>query len=346
MHLIDQELNLMIRGRVDEGWKIAEEIEKNHPDDPRGKFNRGWFLINQGKFQEGFQCLEYGRALNVYGNGKINTSKPLWNGEDLNGKTVLINLEAGYGDSIIHARFATDVWKRGGKCILCCHPSLHSLFLRIPGVSECINIEQIPNTYFDFWIPSFSCAWLFGHTVENFPNQPYIFPNTQSIEFWNTYLSNFHNKNPNKYKVGIRWSGNPLFEHQQFRIFPPKQLINLCKEFNNIQFYSLQRDHDLYELPEEIIDLQHVIISWEDTAAAIFNLDLVITSCTSVAHLSAAMGKPTWVIVPLLPYHIWAYGGDHSPWYENTTRVFRQEKFGVWDEPFTKIKQELKLLYK
>jgi hypothetical protein len=53
------------------------------------------------------------------------------------------------------------------------------------------------------------------------------------------------------------------------------------------------------------------------------------------------MGKPTWVIVPILPYHIWAYGGDHSPWYQPTTKVFRQEKFGSWDEPFNKISSEL-----
>jgi len=91
--------------------------------------------------------------------------------------------------------------------------------------------------------------------------------------------------------------------------------------------------------------LQHILLSWEDTAACIENLDLVITSCTSVAHLAAAMGKPTWVIVPLLPYHIWAYGDEHSPWYKTTTRVFRQTKFGDWTEPFEKISEELSKLF-
>ena len=147
-------------------------------------------------------------------------------------------------------------------------------------------------------------------------------------------------KKTDKLKVGIRWSGSPLFEHQQFRIFPPEKLINLSK-YTELEFYSLQRDTDTRELPDEIFDLQHLIISWEDTAACIHNLDLVITSCTSIAHLSAAMGKPTWVIVPLLPYHIWAYGGDHSPWYQKTTRVFRQIKFGDWTETFEKLEVEL-----
>jgi hypothetical protein len=341
MHLIDQQLNLMIRGRFDEAWKISEDLEHNYPEDPRAKFNRGWHLIHQGKFQEGFQCLEYGRPLNVYGSGKINTTKPIWDQSDLTNKNVIINLEAGYGDNIIFARFATEVWRRGGKCFLCCDKTLHSLFSRIPGVEKCITLDEIESTPHDFWIPGFSCSWLFGHTVDTLPNEPYIFAKPESVNIWESML-----KTEKKIKVGIRWSGNPKFEHQQFRIFPSEKLINLYKTNENIQFYSLQRDTDLRELPEEIRDLQHLIISWEDTAACIENMDLVISSCTSVAHLSAAMGKPTWVIVPILPYHVWAYGDEHSPWYEKTTKVFRQKKFGDWSETFENIQKELTETFK
>jgi ADP-heptose:LPS heptosyltransferase len=98
------------------------------------------------------------------------------------------------------------------------------------------------------------------------------------------------------------------------------------------------------ELPKNIVDLNHLLLSWEDTAASISNLDLVITSCTSIAHLASAMGKPTWIVIPILPYHIWTYGGDHSPWYQKTTKLFRQTKFGSWSAPFSKIKKELRLL--
>lgn len=339
MHLIDQQLNLMIRGKFDDAWKIAEELERTVPDDIRAKFNRGWFLINQGKFQEGFQCLEYGRLLNVYGSGKIQTTKPIWSGEDLTGKIVILNMEAGYGDNIIYARFATEIWKRGGKCIMCCDKTLHSLFLRIPGVHSCITLDQVSITQHDFWIPAFSSSWLFGHTAETLPNEPYIFAKQESVEIWKNIITK---KSP---KIGIRWSGNPQFEHQQFRLFPAEKLINLYKSNTHLNFYSLQRDNDLRELPDEISDLQQLLLSWEDTAACIENLDLVITSCTSIAHLASAMGKPTWVIVPILPYHVWAYGDKHSPWYEETTRVFRQTKFGKWDDVFEEIEKELKVLF-
>ena len=339
MHLIDQQLNLMIRGRFEEAWKLAEELEALDTTDPKAKFNRGWFLINQGNLQEGFKCLENGRALNVYGGGKINTTKPIWDQSNLKGKTVILNMECGFGDQIIYARFATEIWKRGGKCIMCCEKSLHSVFLRIPGVKECITLDQVSKTYHDFWIPGFSASWLFGHEFDTLPNEPYIFARNESVDLWKTML------NTEKIKVGIRWSGSPLFEHQQFRVFPAQKLIDIHKDFSHIQFYSLQRDTDVKELPEEISDLQHLIISWEDTTACIANLDLVITSCTSIAHLASAMGKPTWVIVPILPYHVWAYGGDHSPWYQKTTKVFRQTKFGDWTDTFQKVSDELKELF-
>jgi hypothetical protein len=279
--------------------------------------------------------LEAGRHLNVYGSGRLNTTKPIWDQSDLTGKYVILNMEGGFGDNFIYLRYATEIWRRGGHAIVCADAQLHSLIYRIPGVEKCITISEVAQTYHDWWIPAFSSSWLFGHTFDNLPKEPYMFSNTNSVEVWKTFL------NTEKPKIGIRWSGNPQFEHQQFRIFPANKLINLYKQHDNLQFYSLQRDDDLRELPEGIVDLQHLLISWEDTAACIENLDLVITSCTSIAHLASAMGKPTWVITPILPYHIWAYGGDHSPWYQDSTRVFRQTIFGKWDNTFESISEEL-----
>lgn len=334
MHLIDQQLNLMIRGRVEEAWKISEMLHEQDPTNLRHLFNRGWFLLNQGKYQEGFQTLEAGRFLKVYGSPQLPTDKPIWNQEDLTGRTVIINMEGGFGDCMIHIRFATEIAKRGGYPIICTVPSLFGLFSRVEGVHKCITINDVKDTPHDYWIPSFSCSWLFGHTYETLPNDPYLSPNFMSVDIWKAII------NSEKQKVGIRWSGSPQFEHQQFRIFPPEPLIDLYK-YDQLQLYSLQKDNDTKELPEEIVDLQHLLISWEDTAAAIYNMDLIITSCTSIAHLASAMGKPTWVLVPLLPYHVWAYGDRHSPWYKDTTRIFRQKEFGNWDSTFNQLNEEL-----
>lgn len=334
MHLIDQQLNLMIRGRFDDAWKISEKLEQLDPDDVRHQFNRAWHLIHHGDLNTGSRLLDAGRFLNVYGDSQLPTNKPIWNQEKIKNKTVILNLEGGIGDQFIHVRFVNEIVKRGGKCIICCDPSIFCLISRLQGVEKCIQRAEVPHTEHDYWIPSFSASWLFGHTFETLPNKPYIFSKPESNEVWEKII------NSKKIKIGIRWSGNPKFEHQQFRKFSPKFLINL-KKYSQIQLYSLQRDDDVIELPDNIVDLQHLLISWEDTCSAIENLDLVITSCTSIAHLASAMGKPTWIVIPILPYYIWAYGDETCPWYQNTTRLYRQKKFSKWEDTFSKLEKDL-----
>jgi predicted SAM-dependent methyltransferase len=109
-----------------------------------------------------------------------------------------------------------------------------------------------------------------------------------------------------------------------------------------VQVYSLQRDHNLIDLPEGVVDLQHFLLSWEDTMGAIDNLDIVITSCTSIAHLAAAMGKETWVIVPVLPYHTWTPGSpenNKSVYYDCVT-LFRQKESRKWNDTFQELYSE------
>jgi len=328
----------MIRGEFDKAWEISEELERmldqSDPTHVRHTFNRGWFLLNQGRFQEGFQALESGRFVNVYGSGMIRTTKSIWHpSQPIEGKRILLNLEGGIGDEIIQVRFAESLKKMGATVIVAADPSIHCLLKRVPFIDELISHEETGETRHDFWLPGFSACWVCGHTFENLPNEPFLTAKPESMEIWKSLITS------DKIKVGIRWSGNPKFEHQQFRKFPAEPLIDLVN-YPELQVYSLQRDNDLRELPEGINDLQHLMLSWEDTAAAIMNLDLVITSCTSIAHVSASLGKETWVIVPILPYHTWAYGSQTSPWYK-TARVFRQQEFARWGDTFNQLHDEL-----
>jgi len=103
-------------------------------------------------------------------------------------------------------------------------------------------------------------------------------------------------------------------------------------------FYSLQRDHDLFDV--SFTDLRHKMKTWEDTARVLAGLDLVITSDTSVAHCSAALGIETWIIVPILPYYPWALPGNCTSWYDSV-KLYRQSTYGNWDAPFEQIKKDL-----
>jgi hypothetical protein len=140
----------------------------------------------------------------------------------------------------------------------------------------------------------------------------------------------------------LRWAGNPGFEHQQFRKFPPEIILDLARipELRDrVEFYSFQRDDNLVSLPSTVADLAPMLKTWSDTAAAIKEMDLVISSCTSCAHLSAGMGIPTWVIVPALPYFVWALPGDTSPWYDSV-KLFRQAEFGRWSDVGLRLKDD------
>jgi hypothetical protein len=119
-------------------------------------------------------------------------------------------------------------------------------------------------------------------------------------------------------------------------------MFNAVKGFD-VEYISLQRDEGSQHRPEWVKEVP--LGSWVDTQQAAASCDLVISSCTSVAHLSAAMGVPTWVVVPVLPYYLWATPGDKAPWYDSI-RLFRQEEFGVWGKPFGNINIELNELLK
>jgi hypothetical protein len=352
VHPIDELLAYQLEGKTEEAWKISEEIENAGPDkcyDPSGKvnpetwirhsFNRGWFLLQQGDYQKGSQLLENGRFISVYGSGPLQTNKPLYNPNEhsIKDKSIIISLEGGYGDEIIHARFATNYKKLGAKKVyLAAAPELVSIFERIEGVDKVILRNEAHTVEHDFWVPGFSAGWVAGVTFDNFPNKPYLYPRKESVDLWKQII------NTDKKKIGIRWAGNPKFEHQQFRRFPPEFMINLSK-YEDVQIYSLQRDHNVQVLPSNIIDLQHFLLSWEDTMACIDNLDLIITSCTSIAHIAAAMGKETWVTPPILPYHTWAYGAPKtttSPYYESV-RLFRQKTANKWNDTFQELYTEL-----
>ena len=346
------ELKLQLEGKHKEARALSDKLQAIGPDkilDPKGQntqdiwfrhsFNRGWFLLQDGEYQEGCKLLEHGRFLNVYGSPPLKTDAPLFNPskDSIEGKSIIISLEGGYGDEIIHARFARSFKKLGAsKVYLAASPELVSVFERMPEVDGVILRNAAHTVQHDYWVPGFSAGWLSGNTFEKFEDEPYLTAKPESVEIWKNIIKS------DKIKVGIRWAGNPKFEHQQFRRFPPEFITNL-KNYPELEIYSLQRDHNIIQLPEGVQDLQHLLLSWEDTMAAIENLDIVITSCTSIAHLAGAMGKETWVVVPILPYHTWTPGAPESttsPYYK-CVRLFRQQEARSWNATFQDLYKAL-----
>jgi hypothetical protein len=320
-HPLDMALAAAINGHLD----ISEDILRSQPeqDDARIVFNLGWHEMRHGNLKRGLEMMDAGRFINCFGLPRIEGE--IWRDQDLKGKTLLFRCENGFGDQIMNFRFAKDFADKGANVVVSCDKSLKQIFSRHGFI--CIDSEVTGNVYYDYWVPSMSAAHILGYDTDTFPSQPYMKAEPRKLYSKKGTL-----------KVGIRWAGNPEFEHQQHRRFDPQPLIDL-HNIEGVTLYSLQRDEDLVDgLP--FADLRDQMKTFDDTASIIAGLDLVITSCTSVAHLAAALGKETWIIVPVLPYYAWAAAGDKSVWYDSV-RLFRQEKYGEWDAPLNAVRTAL-----
>jgi hypothetical protein len=322
IHPLDVALQASINGHPD----VSENILRSYPDqqDARVLFNLGWHEMRHGNLRKGMQIMDAGRYINCFGSERI--PGEIWRDQDLTNKTLLFRLEGGIGDQLIHFRFAKDFEAKGARVIISCSKELTAFISRHGYI--CVSNEHVVGVYYDYWVPAMSAAHVLGYEQNDISGAPYL----------NAPPRKLHSK-ANTLKVGIRWAGNPQFEHEQHRKFDPQLLIDLHK-LHGVTLYSLQRDENLVDgLP--FADLRDQIKTWDDTASILAGLDLVITSCTSVAHCAAALGVETWVIVPVLPYYIWAVPGDKSVWYESV-RLFRQKEYGKWDQTLQEVEEALK----
>jgi hypothetical protein len=326
IHDLDLQLSAGLMGNFEEGWRLAQKLEKEEPWNNRAAFNRGWYKMWKGDLLEGEKLLYRGRIEGVFGNKVPQTPMPMWDGKSKG--TVMLNLEGGLGDQIHGARYAKYIMDRGCDVIIACSGQLAGVLRTIPGVKAIIQHEALFGVVHDFWVPSMSAAMILGLQYEDVNGEAYI--PKPAVEKSNTF------------KVGLRWQGNPQFEHEQHRIFPSELLFKAVKGVN-AEVISLQRDEGSQHRPDWVkqVSLDH----WEETAKAIASCDLVITSCTSVAHLAAAMGVSTWIVVPILPYYLWAPPKNTTVWYDSVS-LFRQTSFGDWTDPFNKISSQLSDLKK
>ena len=321
IHDLDMQLAAGLMGDFKEGWRLAQKIEQEEPWNNRAAFNRGWYLMQQGKLLEGEKLLFRGRDEGVFGNEPPKSPMPMWDGKSKG--TVLLNLEGGLGDQIHGVRYARDIAKIAGEVIVACSGALATLFRDVEGVVAVCQSDAVYGVVHDFWAPSMSTIPLLGYEYKDISGKSYI--NKPAVQ-------------PHKgLRIGLRWQGNPQFEHEQHRIFPPTNLFDALDDVE-AEFISLQRDEGSQFKPYWVkeVPLGH----WEETRIAVASCDLVITSCTSVAHLSGSMGIPTWIVIPILPYYLWAPEGNTTVWYDSV-KLYRQEVFGDWSAPFNQIKNDL-----
>jgi Tfp pilus assembly protein PilF len=253
---------------------------------------------------------------------------PRWTGtQDLAGRTLLLHAEQGLGDAIQFSRFVPLVAGRTGRIVLEAPASLLPLFRGLPGVDACVAAGS-PLPPHDFHTALMSLPAILGTTRENIPaDVPYLRADPDRIADWQAWLGPARGL-----RIGLAWSGSPTNVHDRKRSVPLAALATLAGE--KIELVAVQNDLRLADQAAArdigIRLTAERLSDFGETAALMSNLDLVISVCSSPAHLAGALGRPVWVMLRWSADWRWLAGRTDSPWYP-TARLFRQPQEGDWE---------------
>ncbi len=305
------------QGRFDEALVLLNHALRLQPDFQAAHVNRAHLLLLQGQFEEGWQEYDWRPQKKL--------SRKLRD-QPLIGKTVLIHQEQGLGDLIQFVRYAAPLNNKGARVIVSCDEKLTPLIRLARGVADAVSWSD-PAPAFDFEVNIMSLPGMFG--ADNI-EVPYF--NAK----WSTQLRNDH-----RLKVGLVWSGNPANPVNRTRSMRLEQLGPVLSN-PKVGFYSLQLGPQRAELGSfPITDLQSDCSGILDVAAAMANLDLVISTDTMPAHLAGALGRPVWILLSHVPDWRWMLEREDSPWYP-TARLFRQPRTGDWDGVVKQVDEALR----
>ncbi|MCR4376890.1 MAG: tetratricopeptide repeat protein [Rhodospirillales bacterium] len=320
---------LQAQGRVEEARAAFERVLEIDPNHPEGHHNLAVLLLLCGEFKAGWAHYEWRWLAKEFPSERRNFPQPLWTGEALAGKRILLYVEQGLGDAIQFVRYAPLVQRRGGHVIVECPNSLKRLFQSVDGVHDVHDViargDALPD--FDVQCPFLSLPSLLSPTADDIPTKiPYLFPPQQTQQKWCPLLSDIKD-----FKVGLVWAGSPHHTNDRERSIPLEQLAVLAKvpgcTFINLQIGDSAKQ--LADVDWPIMDMTQHVEDYADTAALVSELDLVITVDTSVAHVAGALGKPVWVMLPHAPDWRWLREREDSPWYPSM-KLFRQSKRRDW----------------
>ncbi len=322
-------------GRADEALAAYERAIQLEPEFSLARSNHALVLLSLGRLQEGFQEYEW-RWRKVPARPY---SQPFWRGQPIEGKTLLVCAEQGFGDCIQFARFVPQARGLCGRVILECQPALHRLFQHAAVADELTQVGAPPPA-FDYYIPLMSLPLALGTTMETLPQKQ-----------WLTAPAGppLPSRPAGALKVGLVWAGNPTNFNNSRRSLRFSDYAPFL-EIPNTAFYSLQltvkpEDEVLVTRAEKLLSPPQPLADFYDTAALIGQLDLVISVDTAVAHLAGSLGKPVWTLVFQPGDWRWLLGRSDSPWYP-TMRLFRQGQPGNWRPVLQEVATELRAFAK
>jgi tetratricopeptide (TPR) repeat protein len=332
-------------GNYDLALESYAAAQRLSPDEAETHRNLGVIYLLKGDFERGWE--EYRWRWKCNEAARYNYEAPKWDGQPVEGKTILLYAEQGLGDTLHFIRFANVLKERGARTIVHAQPALMSLIRKTKGIDVYLPNSLPIEQPFDYHCSLLDVADIVKTNAHNIPaSEGYIQAPEYLLGYWKRWLDGLP---PAKKRVGLVWQGNRDHQADKFRSYS-LSVYDLISKIDDIQFISLQQGtgseqvtqwkgmRPLIELPEGTDQSSGAFM---DTAAIVDQLDLVITSDTSMAHLCGALGKPAWVLLNKMPDWRWLLDRDDSPWYRSL-RLVRQNVQGDWATVGARVAEALK----
>jgi tetratricopeptide (TPR) repeat protein len=320
------------RGDLPASIAAFEKAIELDPNNPYAHDGLGLSLLMSGQLQRGWAEQEWRWDKYTFTPRRL-TSERHWKGEDLSGKSIFLYVEQGYGDIIQFCRYVPLLAQRGAGVYLEQIAEMGGLLRKLPGLS---GMAAEGAEKFDFVCPLMSVPLWFGTNLETIPGHtPYLEADPARAAAWREFFSS-----DKSFKIGIAWAGRPSHANDHNRSTTLASFAPLA-DVPQVAFYSLQKGQSVV-VPEgmKLIDLSARLEDFDGTAAAIAQLDLVITVDTAVAHLAGALDKPVWNLLAFCPDWRWMLNRSDTPWYPSM-RLFRAPARGDWAGLMRQVKEAL-----
>ena len=317
--------------RPEESVAELKKVLQLKPGMPEAHYNLALSLFLLGRYEEGAPHYAHRFKTPGFSSPERNFVQPLWKGEVLPGKTLLVHCEQGLGDTLQFVRYIWQVRARVGQLLLEVPPALVRLVSDAVGELAFVVPQGRALPPFDVQTPLMSLLGLLPMPSA----RPYLKPQPERVAAWKARL-----EGKPGVKVGINWQGNPnakidrgrsipLGEYEPLLALPGLRFISLQKNAGSEQLAALPPHLKVETLGDDFDSGSDAFV---DSAAVMANLDLFITTDTALAHLAGAVGCPTWLLLKQVPDWRWGLAGELTHWYEKTN-LFRQREPGSWAEP-------------
>jgi tetratricopeptide (TPR) repeat protein len=328
-------------GQFDEADAAFEQALTLVPNQAAWRFSRAQLRLAMGDWSRGWEEFEARWDLPAVAGKRPAPAAPEWRGEDLTDRTLLLTAEQGQGDMIKFLRFVPDLAERAGRLVLELPPALAALAAWLHPKLEIITPGGNSGPV-DFALPLMSLSRPLWLAPDNLPRGAYLAADPRRLTAWRAKVR------PGPLRAGLVWAGNPDYVLDHFRS-PGFAAVRPLLDVPGVAWHLLQVGPGRaqltgQELPEGVVDLGPELGDFADTAAVMANLDVVVSSDTATAHLAAALGRDTRVLVPALLDWRWAEAADgRALWYERA-RIYRQVSLGDWNVPVERLAIDLEVL--